>query len=85
MIVVHAMAEWYSKAVQEDDSEHSRLSRILDVAQDLVRLFVDPSSKPLSYFVIGDEGCIGPSGKLLCLCQTPKNYSAHALHYSIHV
>jgi hypothetical protein len=30
------MAEWYSKAIQEGDSEHSRLSRILDVAQDLV-------------------------------------------------
>jgi len=36
VVVVHAMAEWYSKAIQEGDSEHSRLSRILDVAQDLV-------------------------------------------------
>ena len=36
VLVVHSMAEWYSKAVQEGDSEHSRLSRILDVAQDLV-------------------------------------------------
>jgi hypothetical protein len=34
--MVHAMAEWYSKAVQEGDTEHIRLSRILDVAQDLV-------------------------------------------------
>ena len=33
----------------------------------------------------GDEGCIGPSGKLPCLCQTPKNYAEHAWHHSIHV
>ena len=29
---------------------------------------------PWSSLVEGDEGCIGPSGKLLCLCQRPKNY-----------
>ena len=44
-VVVHAMNEWYSKALQEGDSEHTRLSRILDVAQDLVRnsFYVDSS------------------------------------------
>ena len=35
--------------------------------------------------VVGGEGCIGPSRKLLCLCQTPKNYAAHAWHYLIRV
>ena len=34
------MAEWYGKASQEGDSEHNRLSRILDVAQDLKALSV---------------------------------------------
>ena len=28
------------------------------------------SSNPWSSLVVGDEGCIGPSRKLLCLCQT---------------
>ena len=40
---------------------------------------------PWSSLVVGDEGCIVRSRKLLCLCQTPKNYAAHAWHYSIHV
>ena len=40
---------------------------------------------PRSSLVAGDEGCIGPSGKLNGLCQTPKNYAAHAWHYSTHV
>ena len=39
-VVMRAMAEWYGKAVQEGDSEHNRLSRILDVAQDLKALSV---------------------------------------------
>ena len=38
-----------------------------------------------SSWVVGYEGCIRPSGKLLCLCQTAKNCRAHALHHSIHV
>ena len=36
-----------------------------------------PSS---SLVVVGDEGCIGPSGELLCLCQPPppkKKYVQH--------
>ena len=39
-VVMRAMAEWYGKAVTEGDSEHNRLSRILDVAQDLKALSV---------------------------------------------
>ena len=38
-----------------------------------------------SSLVVGDEGCIGPSRKLLCTCQTPNNYAAHAWHHSIQV
>ena len=33
--------------------------------------------------VEGDEGCVGPSGKLLCVYQTEKNYAVHAWHCSI--
>ena len=29
--------------------------------------------RPWSSLVVGDECCISQSGKLLCLCQTPKN------------
>ena len=32
----------------------------------------------------GDDGCIGPSGKLLCLWQIEENYEAHVWHHSIH-
>ena len=39
-VVMRSMAEWYGKASQEGDSEHNRLSRILDVAQDLKALSV---------------------------------------------
>ena len=39
--------------------------------------------KPWSSLVVGDEGWIGPSKKLLCLCTTPKNYASHAWHNSI--
>ena len=35
--------------------------------------------------MVRDEGCIGPSGKLLCLCQAPKMYSTHAWHHSTHM
>ena len=38
---------------------------------------------PWSSLVEGDEGCIGPSSKLLCLWQTRK-YAAHACQHSIH-
>ena len=33
--------------------------------------------------VEGDEGCIGPRCKLLCLEQTPKNYASYAWQHSI--
>jgi hypothetical protein len=32
------MAEWYGKGLQEGDTEHARLSRVLDVAQELKAL-----------------------------------------------
>ena len=51
----------------------------------LMRVLYLPTSVYRNYatlkwtsLVVGDEGYIGPSGKLLCLCQTPKNYGAHA-------
>ena len=34
---------------------------------------------------MGDEGCIGPSGKLLCLWQIEKNNAALAWNDTIHV
>ena len=43
------------------------------------------SSNPWCSLVVGDEGCIGPSRRLLCLSQTPQNYVAHTWHNSIHV
>ena len=51
-IVIHSMAEWYSKALPEGDSEHARLSRILDIAQDLKALSVLLGAKAVFYFVI---------------------------------
>ena len=30
----------------------------------------------------GEGGRIDPSGKLLCLCQPPKKYAAHALYHN---
>ena len=38
---------------------------------------------PWSSLVVGDEGCISPRRKLLCLCSTPKNYATHTWHSSI--
>ena len=32
----------------------------------------------------GDEDCIDPRGKLLCLWHIENNYAAHAWHHSIH-
>ena len=40
---------------------------------------------PWSSLVEGDEGCIGPSGKLLCFWQMEKNYPGHAWQCCIHV
>ena len=40
---------------------------------------------PWGSLVKRDEGCIGPSCKLLCLWQTAINYSAHSWHHSTHV
>lgn len=37
-IIIHSMADWYTKAQSEGDSESQRLSRILDVSQDLKAL-----------------------------------------------
>ena len=51
-IVIHSMAEWYSKAIPEGDSEHARLSRILDIAQDLKALSVLLTAKAVFHFVI---------------------------------
>ena len=48
----------------------------------------DPSKgKAWSTLVVGDEGCIGPSRKLLCLCypHPPKKYATHAKDNSIAV
>ena len=38
-----------------------------------------------SSLVEGDDGCISPSGKLLCFMTNPQNYAAYAWHHSIHV
>jgi hypothetical protein len=51
-IVIHSMAEWYSKALPEGDNEHARLSRILDIAQDLKALSVLLTAKAVFHFVI---------------------------------
>ena len=37
-LIMRAMAEWYGKGLQEGDTEHARLSRVLDVAQELKAL-----------------------------------------------
>ena len=46
------MTEWYSKAVPGDGSEHLRLSRILDIAQDLKALSVMLAAVGKGTFVI---------------------------------
>ena len=51
MIVIHAMTEWYSKAIPGDGSEHARLSRILDIAQDLKALSVMLSAKAVPFVI----------------------------------
>ena len=63
-----------------------RLSRAVDfyVRLSQVKLAYHHSPTfPRSSLVEGDEGCIGPSGKLMCLWQPPKYYAAHAWHHSI--
>ncbi len=51
MIVMHSMGEWYSKAANEMDSEHNRLSRILDLAQDLKALSYLLQAKPVPFVI----------------------------------
>jgi len=50
-VVVHAMAEWYAKAASEGDTEHNRLSRILDVAQDLKALNILLTAKAAPFVI----------------------------------
>ena len=61
-----------------------RFSHYTSIRWDNHRYFcyiVSPGADAWSSLVVGDEGCIGPSGKLLCLLyQTPKNY-AHTMQY----
>ncbi len=50
-VVMLAMADWYSKAAAEGDQEHNRLSRILDVAQDLKALSVLLNAKAAPFVI----------------------------------
>jgi CCR4-NOT transcription complex subunit 1 len=50
-ILMLSMADWYLKAAAEGDSEHSRLSRILDVAQDLKALSLMLSGQPFTFVI----------------------------------
>ena len=50
-ILMLSMADWYHKAAQEGDSEHSRLSRILDVAQDLKALSLMLNGQPFPFVI----------------------------------
>ena len=43
-----------------------------------------PTNKAWSSLAEGHEGCIGPSGKLLCFWPTEKDYAAYAWQYSKH-
>ena len=52
----------------------------------ILRLWYKCIKCPVMELILeGDEGCISPSGKLLCLWQTPNNYAAHTWHHAIHV
>uniref|UniRef100_A0A0K2T7H7 CCR4-NOT transcription complex subunit 1 n=1 Tax=Lepeophtheirus salmonis TaxID=72036 RepID=A0A0K2T7H7_LEPSM len=51
VIVIQAMDEYYRKAAEEGDCEHSRLSRILDVAQDLKALSVMLNAQPIPFII----------------------------------
>ena len=50
-ILMLSMADWYLKAGQECDNEHSRLSRILDVAQDLKALSMMLNGQPFPFVI----------------------------------
>ncbi len=50
-VVIHAMGEWYMKAQAEGEPETARLSRILDVAQDLKALSVLLNSKAVPFVI----------------------------------
>ena len=50
-ILMLSMADWYLKAAQEGDNEHSRLSRILDVAQDLKALSMMLNGQPFPFVI----------------------------------
>ena len=45
------MADWYTKAQSEGDSESQRLSRILDVSQDLKALSVLLNAKAVPFVI----------------------------------
>ena len=50
-IIIHSMADWYTKATSEGDSESQRLSRILDVSQDLKALSVLLNVKTMPFVI----------------------------------
>ena len=50
-ILLLSMADWYLKAGQEGDNEHSRLSRILDVAQDLKAVHMMLNGQPFPFVI----------------------------------
>ena len=50
-ILMLSMADWYLKAGPEGDNEHSRLSRILDVAQDLKALSMMLNGQPFPFVI----------------------------------
>jgi len=50
-ILMLSMADWYLKSGQEGDNEHSRLSRILDVAQDLKALSLMLNGQPFPFVI----------------------------------
>ena len=50
-LLIHSMADWYTKAHGEGDNENNRLSRILDVAQDLKALTFLLSAKAVPFVI----------------------------------
>jgi CCR4-NOT transcription complex subunit 1 len=50
-VVMHSMGEWYLKSAAEGEMEASRLSRILDVAQDLKALSILLNSKAVPFVI----------------------------------
>ena len=50
-ILMLSMADWYLKAAAEGDNEHSHLSRILDVAQDLKALSMMLNGQPFPFVI----------------------------------